>query len=43
MLEGVDALADRLVEASHDIHEHPELCFQEKHAHSLRCAMASPT
>jgi amidohydrolase len=31
----VDALADRLVDASHRIHEHPELNFEEHFAHDL--------
>jgi len=35
MVERVDALAETLVEVSHDIHEHPELCFEEHHAHDL--------
>jgi amidohydrolase len=35
MVARVDALADVLVETSHDIHEHPELCFEEHHAHDL--------
>ena len=35
MVERIDALADVLVEASHAIHEHPELCFEEHHAHDL--------
>jgi amidohydrolase len=35
MVERVDALAETLVEVSHDIHEHPELCYEEHHAHGL--------
>ncbi|MDP1806375.1 MAG: amidohydrolase, partial [Acidimicrobiales bacterium] len=31
----VEALAPRLVEASHQIHEHPELNFEEQFAHDL--------
>ncbi|MBW8826389.1 MAG: M20 family metallopeptidase [Acidobacteria bacterium] len=31
----VDELAETLLDASHDIHAHPELCFEEHHAHSL--------
>jgi amidohydrolase len=31
----VDALADELVEVSRDIHAHPELGFEERHAHDL--------
>jgi amidohydrolase len=31
----VDRLADRLVDASHQIHEHPELNFEEVFAHDL--------
>lgn len=29
---GIEALRDRLVDLSHDIHEHPELCYEEHHA-----------
>jgi len=35
MVERIDALADTLIEASHDIHAHPELGFEEHHAHAL--------
>lgn len=35
MCERIDALADTLIEASHDIHAHPELAFEEHHAHDL--------
>src|SRR4051794_5624485 len=35
MCERIDALADTLLEASHDIHAHPELAFEEHHAHAL--------
>jgi amidohydrolase len=35
MCERIDALADVLLEASHDIHAHPELAFEEHHAHDL--------
>lgn len=35
MAAKVDELADELVAASHDIHEHPELAFAEHHAHAL--------
>ncbi len=31
----VDRLADVLVDASHQIHAHPELCFEERFAHDL--------
>jgi metal-dependent amidase/aminoacylase/carboxypeptidase family protein len=31
----VDRIADRLVDASHRIHEHPELNFEEVFAHDL--------
>ena len=31
----VDRLADRLVEVSRSIHAHPELNFEEHHAHDL--------
>lgn len=39
MCERVDALADALVEASHDLHAHPELAFEEHHAHELLTSM----
>lgn len=35
MVEAIDGLAEELIEASHDIHEHPELAFDEHHAHQL--------
>src|SRR5215207_9402201 len=35
MVAEVDRLADVLLEASHSIHEHPELGFEEHHAHDL--------
>jgi amidohydrolase len=35
MVAKVDELAGVLVEASHDIHEHPELAFEEHHAHDV--------
>ena len=35
MVAEVDRLADVLLEASHPIHEHPELAFEEHHAHDL--------
>ena len=35
MVAKVDELADVLLEASHDIHEHPELAFEEHHAHAV--------
>jgi len=31
----VDDRADVLLEISHSIHEHPELCYEEHHAHDL--------
>ena len=31
----IDELADVLLEVSHDIHAHPELMFEEHHAHDL--------
>jgi amidohydrolase len=34
----IDALADSLVEVSHAIHDHPQLNFEEHHAHDLLCA-----
>ena len=33
--ERVDELADQLIDASHQIHAHPELNFQERFAHDL--------
>ena len=33
----VDARAEVLLDASHRIHEHPELCFEEQFAHDLLC------
>ena len=33
----VDRLADVLVDVSHRIWDHPELCFEEHHAHDLLC------
>lgn len=35
MVEEVERLAGVLVELSHDIHEHPELAFEEHHAHQV--------
>lgn len=35
MCERVDALAEVLVAASHDLHAHPELAFEEHHAHRV--------
>ncbi|MEA3019458.1 MAG: hypothetical protein QOI47_982, partial [Actinomycetota bacterium] len=35
MVKRVDDLADVLLEASHDIHAHPELAFDEHHAHEV--------
>jgi amidohydrolase len=35
VLDEVDRLADRLVEVSHEIHAHPELCFEEYIAHRI--------
>jgi amidohydrolase len=35
LLGHVDGLAGELVAVSHDIHDHPELCFEERHAHDL--------
>jgi amidohydrolase len=31
----VDRRADELIDLSHDIHAHPELCFEEHHAHGV--------
>jgi len=39
MVAKVDELADVLIEASHDIHEHPELAFDEHHAHEVLTAI----
>ena len=36
--ERVDALAPALLAVSHDIHEHPELAFEEHHAHDVLAA-----
>jgi amidohydrolase len=33
MCDRIDALAETLLEVSHDIHAHPELCFEERYAH----------
>ena len=38
MVARIDELAPSLIEASHDIHEHPELAFEEHHAHDLLTA-----
>jgi amidohydrolase len=35
VLDEVDRRADRLVEVSHEIHAHPELCFEEHTAHRI--------
>jgi amidohydrolase len=35
MDERIAALTDVLLEVSHDIHEHPELMFEEHHAHAV--------
>jgi len=35
MCDRIEAMADVLVEASHDIHAHPELAFEEHHAHRI--------
>ncbi|MCU1453504.1 MAG: abgB [Acidimicrobiales bacterium] len=35
----VDEHADALIEASHDIHDHPELAFAEHHAHDVLTAI----
>src|SRR4051794_22730094 len=35
MCDEVDKRADALVEASHQIHEHPELAYEEQFAHDL--------
>jgi amidohydrolase len=36
--ECVDRLAPTLLEVSHEIFDHPELCFEERHAHDVLCA-----
>lgn len=33
--ERIDAMADRLLDVSHDIHAHPELNYEEHHAHAV--------
>lgn len=33
----IDGLADTLIDVSHSIWDHPELCFEERHAHDLLC------
>ena len=35
MCERIDALAEVLLDASHEIHAHPELAYEEHHAHAL--------
>jgi amidohydrolase len=35
MCARIDDLAELLIETSHDIHAHPELCFEEHHAHGV--------
>src|SRR4051812_30009746 len=35
----IDELADVLLDVSHDIHEHPELGFDERHAHAALTAV----
>ncbi len=39
MASEVDARAARLVSVSHQIHETPELCFEEHRAHDLLCTV----
>src|SRR5262245_58226013 len=39
--EEVDRRAPLLLDASHRIHSHPELCFEEHHAHDLLTAILS--
>ncbi len=36
-LDVIDELAGELTAVSHDIWEHPELCFEERHAHDALC------
>ncbi|MGB6058313.1 MAG: M20 family metallopeptidase [Microthrixaceae bacterium] len=33
----IDALSEELLDVSHQIFDHPELCFEEHHAHDLLC------
>lgn len=35
LVEEIDKRADMLIDASHQIHEHPELCYDEHFAHDL--------
>ena len=35
LAQEVERRADVLLEISHSIHEHPELCYEEHHAHDL--------
>ena len=37
MADEIDRRADRLLEVSHQIHQHPELNFEESFAHDLLC------
>lgn len=39
MASEVDARAARLLSVSHQIHENPELCFEERTAHDLLCTV----
>jgi amidohydrolase len=39
LVEEIDARADLLLDVSHRLHEHPELCFEEHHAHDLLTAV----
>ena len=39
MVSEVDARASRLLSVSHQIHETPELCFEEHAAHDLLCSV----
>lgn len=39
MASEVDARASRLLSVSHQIHENPELCFEEHTAHDLLCSV----
>src|SRR4051794_22784584 len=34
----VEARAGALLDISHDLHGHPELCFEERHAHQVLTA-----
>jgi amidohydrolase len=37
VVESIEGRADELLEVSHSIWDHPELCFEEVHAHQVLC------